>query len=194
MAYDEEDIITPQTVEVSITTADSRIVRTSGSEVTQTPEKSDGHIPASSESSLDEIEYGALGFPVELVSDSEQTVSPDKSQAAMQTQRIVLEWKQLNKPFAMGVTEEEKAQGFRWLSAPNPRYLGFVPRKKDKRKYLNVLPLVDAKPKNDFVFHMPIASGQRCGMFLFFMLFAAIAGGVVFFLRSVEQTSGSSSS
>lgn len=195
MAYDEEDVITPQTVEASVSTADSRIVSTLDSDITQTPEKSDRQIPASNGSSSDEIEYGALGFPTEPVSDSEVTVSPDESQTAMQTQRIALEWNQLNKLFAMGVTEEERAQGFRWLSAPNARYLGFVPRKKDKRKYLNALPLIDAdaKPTNDFDFHLPISTEQRCGMFVFFLVFAAIAVGVVFYLRSVEQAATSSS-
>lgn len=194
MVIDEEDMITRQSVEILVTTDNNRIASTSDSDVSQTPEKSNSQIPASSETSSGEAEYGVLRFPMEYprVSDSDATVSPDESQAAMQTQRIALEWNQLNKLFAMGVTEEEKTQGFRWLPAPNPRYLGFVPGKNDKRKYLNVLPLVDAKPEHDFAVHLPIATGQRIGVFVFFLVFTFLAAGVCFYFRSMEQGSSRS--
>lgn len=182
-------------IEAVVKDNNTEIVAQSSSDgaATESPKKSSGRIVSGSSSS-DGIplgmEMGPFGFPVQILDTDTGTDSQDEGALALHAQRIALGWHEWNLLFSTELTKEELDQGFKWLSQPNPRYLGFVPSKKDKRKFLNAQALVWSKPENSLFCYLPVSTSQRWSIVLFVGIFALVALGVVFYFRQISLDAG----
>lgn len=160
--------------------------------ITHSPFRNRANIAVASRSaSSDGLSYemGPTEILDEVLGSSEVTESPDKGPATVRAQTAALEWQQLNKPFTSELTDDEIEQGFKWLSRPNPKYLGFVPGRRDNRKYLNVLPLVSAQPESKIDCYLPVSTAQRWAMVVFVLMLALMGIGAALYLRNATLAS-----
>lgn len=161
------------------------IPASSDSEITRTTEKSDTQISAFNVSDYSGNEFGSLGIPCEpVVEDSDGSKTPSRSSIALNNQIVAVGCHRFNQIVDKKMSDEELEQGFRLESKPDPKYLGFLPSSRDKRKYLSAIALDGPAPGNTWQCYMPITIGQRLMIIAFFILFGLAAAGVVLFLRS----------
>lgn len=87
-------------------------------------------------------------------------------------------------------SDADLQRGFRLVSRPNQRYLGFVPSRNDKRPYLNAMAVVGHVPDPQiFSFASPVSSAQVWILLCFSLLIALSAAASYFYIRSVTSSS-----
>lgn len=190
---DEMDEVVPVKLRSNVGT--STIVELGGKSdvgTTQNSSKSHGKIAVANRPASPgglSHEMGPIESLNEVLGSSEVTEPPNKRSTKDHAQVASFEWHDVNKLFASELTSDEMEQGFKRLNRPNLRYLGFVPGRRDNRKYLNVLPLVTAQPGNNVACHLPVSTAQRWAMVVFVLMLALMGVGIAFYLRNVTLAS-----
>lgn len=86
-----------------------------------------------------------------------------------------------------GQPENEARQGYRLLSRPDSKYLGFTPSQSDKRPFLNAVAVVGNIPDGDFMrFTLPVSASQVWTLIIFYTLLALTAVASFFYIRKIE--------
>lgn len=186
LSSDDAITVSPEKSNAEIRAGSSSTGISLDSRSTPSPEKSTGEIGRASSGSSDGVhaEIRPFDFSPHLSGDSSS--EPDeKRRLSVHAQNIALGWHEWNLLFSAELTEEEKENGFKWLSRPNPKYLGFVPGENDKRRYLNVVPLVHAEPDLSFLCYLPVSWTQRWAVMIFALVSALFAAGVIFYFHQV---------
>lgn len=127
---------------------------------------------------------GPIECPIKVLNGSEAAESPGIRPMTIHAQSTGFDLPEFSKLFASELTNDEVEQGFKWMNGPNPKYLGFVPGRRDNRKYLNVLPVVGAQPESSIGCYLPVSMTQRWVVLVFVLMLALFGTGVALYLRN----------
>lgn len=82
--------------------------------------------------------------------------------------------------------EIEVRRKFRLVERSDPKYLGFNPSQKDKRPFLNAVPLVGKIPEGEYMtFVYPVSSAQVWTWIIFCIFLALAAAASFFYIRNI---------